>query len=480
MGAAVPAVEPAEEPSAESLLTSFGSLDAAERRRHASVLNYWLSLRAGKDFPPIRDLDPLELSDAAPSSLLLELSGGGEDAEIRHLGEALKPHGGVAKVSEATRASLLSAIASKLGIVAISRNFLAFEDEIEFDGRQQRCWITLLPFGSTGAWVDFVYGFVSIDPATAEEVVEAEAEIAGEPVADAAEPQLEEEPASAESPREEVDEVVAEAEPQPEPELIADPEPELATEQAEEEAGDDKRPGFSKLLDKIAGASGFYSSHARVEPSLPPLELIEEKPAPEPEPEAVSELPAPKAIDPAGLPEPEFETLDLTEEAYEAEEPLELAEEISEPEPEPLELVQDVAPTEPAPVAELPTPAMEGSLQSKLSEVRAKADEARQAKLRAEAALHEGLAAAYDFALDAESSPEEYLKLVEAQGLKIQLRAPMKPVVKLAFDGSADEATIRDLEAVLAWALKHELPRGTLAERIQEAGGIEPLLKDAA
>ena len=45
-----------------------------------------------------------------------------------------------------------------------------------------------------------------------------------------------------------------------------------------------------------------------------------------------------------------------------------------------------------------PAPASEGTLQSKLTEVRAKADEARQARLRATATLYEGLSAAYDFA----------------------------------------------------------------------------------
>ena len=115
-------------------------------------------------------------------------------------------------------------------------------------------------------------------------------------------------------------------------------------------------------------------------------------------------------------------------------------------------------------------------MQNKLAEVRAKADEARQAKLRANMALYEGLSAAYDFALDAEDAPEEYLRLVEAQGLKIQLRSPMKPVVKLAFDGMCDEATIKQLEAILAWAFDEELPRGTLAERIESEGGIAPIL----
>ena len=119
-------------------------------------------------------------------------------------------------------------------------------------------------------------------------------------------------------------------------------------------------------------------------------------------------------------------------------------------------------------------------MQSKLNEVRAKADEARQAKLHANVALYEGLSAAYDFALDAEDNAEEYLKLVETEGLKIQLRSPMKPVVKLAFNGMCDEATIAQLEAVLAWALKADLPRGSLAEQIETAGGIGPILNGQA
>ena len=93
-------------------------------------------------------------------------------------------------------------------------------------------------------------------------------------------------------------------------------------------------------------------------------------------------------------------------------------------------------------------------MQTRLTEVRSKADEARMAKLRSNVALYEGLSAAYDFALEAEDHPEEYLKLVEAQGLKIQLRSPMAPVVKLAFDGMCDDSTIGQLEKVLAWALR--------------------------
>src|SRR5436190_13163182 len=129
MGAPAQGMKAAEQPAAETLLSAFRTIPASERRRHASVLDYWLSIRGDKEFPPLHDLDPLELSDAGPSSMLLELISGGHDAEVRHLGDALKPYVGVESVIEAPDPSLLSCLAKKLPIVAISRDFLAFEDE---------------------------------------------------------------------------------------------------------------------------------------------------------------------------------------------------------------------------------------------------------------------------------------------------------------------------------------------------------------
>ena len=82
MSAPVKGLQAAEEATAEALLGSLKTLAAAERRKHATVLNYWLSIRKDRDLPPIRDLDPLEISDAGPFSVLLELIGGGEDAGL--------------------------------------------------------------------------------------------------------------------------------------------------------------------------------------------------------------------------------------------------------------------------------------------------------------------------------------------------------------------------------------------------------------
>lgn len=486
MSAPVAGMEAGDRPSAAELLGAFKTIDAAERQKHEAVLDYWLSIRGERELPPLRDLDPLEISDAAASSSLLELIGGGEDAEIRHLGEYLRADGDFDRISQAPRPSLLSSIARKLSIVAVSRNFLAFEDEFSADGQKTRCWVTLLPLSSAGAWVDYIYAFVSFGPAAeakavaepaqdepeaADQAEIVEDETAHEVEAVGAEPDEAEilEAVQEEPQAEEAAEVEAEApeaieieaeEPDtaPEVEAIADEpaedvleldspveEPETVVDEVDElpalaqEQAPAAKKGAGFSFDASAG--GFYATKAvNVKPTLPEGAVAKAAPA-------IGEQAPPP---PAPAVEP------VMEEAAAAQE--ESAKPAAEHKPHKA------------------TSATEGSLQSKLTDVRAKADEARMAKLRANVALYEGLSAAYDFALDAEDSPEEYLELVQAEGLKIQLRSPMKPVAKLAFDGMCDEVMMKQLEAVLAWAFEEELPRGTLAERIEAEGGIAPIL----
>jgi len=497
MGAPGSGMKAADQPTAETLLTAFKTINAAERRKHASVLNYWLSIRGDKEFPPLHDLDPLELSDAGPNSILLELISGGHDAEIRHMGEGITGEERVERIIDAPSPSILACIAKKLPIVAISRDFLAFEDQFDAGDGPVHCWVTLLPLSAGGAWVDYVYALVSADNAAAkaespkkakkapepelesiedeieeevvEEIEEPVAEEVEEPVAEEIEEPVADEPeeAVAEEVEEPVDEVPAEIEDRIEEadeavEEIADEVDEQAADETEEEVVEPvaetvakAAPGFSKLLDSIAGLTGFYGSQpVKVEPVIEAPEEAEEQPV-----EEAAETEAP----PMAEEEPPVATAPEPEEA---------------PAPEPI--APEPAPPAKAAKEERPTRASEGTLQDKLTDVRAKADEARLAKLRANAALYEGLSAAYDFALDAEDAPEEYLRLVEAQGLKIQLRSPMKPVVKLAFDGMCDDMTIKQLEAVLAWAFDEELPRGALAERLESAGGIGHILNGDA
>ena len=469
MGVPVPELNADDEPATEGLLGSLRTISAPERRKHASVYNYWLSIKRDRQFPPIRDLDPLEISDAGPFSLLLEMIGGGEDAEIRHIGQAIKGGIDAEKVGDAPNPSLLSCIATRLPVVAGCRDAFAFEDEFETADGKRRCWVTLLPFSATGTWIDYVYGFVSLDPAPgAVEDAPEVAEVAPEPLEEVTEPE------------EDVAEPVQVA-PEPfeetaEPVEIEAPAVEVATATPTESAG---KAGFSrKFFESLANVGGFYGRPAEVELDMETVAFESgdtSEPEVEPGPVEAAEANEPD-IEPAAIDEPEIEAAELDEPEVDAM-PVEAAE-LDEPKVDavPVEAAETSEPEEPQQIIST----SEGTLQSKLTEVRAKADEARQAKLRANVALYEGLSAAYDFALDAEDSPEEYLRLVEAQGLKIQLRSPMKPVVKLAFDGMCDDATVKQLEAILAWAFDEELPRGSLAERIEAAGGIGPILTGQA
>jgi hypothetical protein len=428
---------------AETFLSSLRTISPPERRKHASVYNYWLTIRAGREFPPIRDLDPLEISDAGPFSVLLEMIGGGEDAEIRHVGHAIGGGLKSEKISEAPHASLLSCIATRLPLVAGCRDAIAFEDDVETAEGKKRCWVTLLPFSATGTWIDYVYGFVSLEGASAEEPPEeTAAELEGDAeqrFADEA-PEPAEELAGAEAEEETVEEAADEIVLEPlELAEIAEPEAVSAAIESAFEPVPGIKPTFSeKFFEKLATVGGFYGRPVEIELDMETAKLEEWEGG------ATAPLAEPHSSENVASAEP----------------------------PPPDEL--------PSPVEPNPIPTPEETLQSKLTDVRAKADEARQAKLRANSALYEGLSAAYDFALDAEDSPEEYLKLVQAEGLKIQLRSPMRPVAKLAFDGMCDDMTIQQLEAVLAWAFDEELPRGTLAERIEAAGGIGPILSGQA
>jgi hypothetical protein len=526
-----------DKPAAATLLNSFRTIDASERQKHEAVLEYWLSICGDREFPPLHDLDPLEISDAAPSSLLLELIGGGEDAEVRHRGESLKGVIEADRIIEASRPSILASIAKKLSIVAISRNFLSFEDEFTVGDTATRCWVTLLPLSASGVWVDYVYALVSFTtapakaeapkkkPASAEapeqqpepvaEIVQVEAaqpeveepapeiEDVSEPEELAAEyeqaPAVEEVELEVEQPDEPVGAVanvepteapetsLAEAEhtelrPDPavaateeEPEPVAEDEPVV---EAEQTSAPSTRPGFSKLIDSLASLGGFYGTQSvKVDPKLPPVAVDEVSHFEE-------ELARAEDVRAAEAEAVEDQPLAQEEAALDERTPTQL-EEV----PDEVPSVEDSSVEEAAPAREAagaaksqvePDCAMEESLQNKLTQVRAEADEARQAKLRANVALYEALSAAYDFALDAEDAPEEYLRLVEKQGLKIQLRSPMKPVVRLAFDGMCDDGTLKQLEAVLEWAFKQDLPRGTLLERIEQAGGIGPVLNGEA
>ena len=138
------------------------------------------------------------------------------------------------KISQAPTPSLLSCIAKQLPAVASARQAIAFEDEYTTDAGSTRCWVTLLPFSSTGTYVDYVYGFISLASADAKAEKAIEDAVEGEAVEEA----VEAEPVEAVE-AEAVEDEVAEAEPEVvEDEVEAEAAPEETVDEVEETAAE--------------------------------------------------------------------------------------------------------------------------------------------------------------------------------------------------------------------------------------------------
>ncbi|MGE5905335.1 hypothetical protein, partial [Klebsiella pneumoniae] len=66
-----------------------------ERRMHVRAYNHWVSLLKGRPYPPIDDLDPANIVDFGPHSVLLDFTGGLEDPTIAYLGGTLREECGL-------------------------------------------------------------------------------------------------------------------------------------------------------------------------------------------------------------------------------------------------------------------------------------------------------------------------------------------------------------------------------------------------
>jgi len=126
--------------------------------------------------------------------------------------------------------------------------------------------------------------------------------------------------------------------------------------------------------------------------------------------------------------------------------------------------------------ADLPEDA---GLADRLDFARASAEQARSADQRSRSALYRALGHAYDFALSAEESPDDYSEILADAGLKVQARAPMTPVVKLIFGAGYDKTRLTEFAAALSWARRHDLARGNFATALEAfGGGLKAIVAD--
>ncbi len=141
-------------------------IGADERRMHVRAYNHWVSLLHGRAYPSIEDLDPGNIADFGPHSVLLDFTRGVEDPAIRYLGGMLREECGftpaIQRIGEVPSRSLLSRLTDHYLQIIANRAPIGFE--AEFVGQRGHNTLyrgILMPFSSDGEAIDFIYGVIN-------------------------------------------------------------------------------------------------------------------------------------------------------------------------------------------------------------------------------------------------------------------------------------------------------------------------------
>jgi hypothetical protein len=123
-------------------------------------------------------------------------------------------------------------------------------------------------------------------------------------------------------------------------------------------------------------------------------------------------------------------------------------------------------------------PDEESSLADWLDAARNCADVARDADVRSREALYRAIGRAYDFSLAAARFPADYAELLSDNGLTVQDRAPMTPVVKLIFGAGYDKTRLTEFAAALDYAHRNVVPVGGLSDLLaKHDGGLKGIVQ---
>jgi len=435
-----------------------------ERRMQVRAYNHWAALLGERNLPAIEDLEPAELPDFGPYSVLLDFSVGIEDPAIRYIGGNLAQEcdagATIETLSDVPARSLLSRITDHYMQILANQAPIGFEAEFV---NQRGITILyrgiLLPFSSDDDTIDFIYGVINwkemADAATTDALL-LELDQALEPSEPPVEgkedvPQLRpSEPLTewADSPSAEAGEPDFDAPDFEATNGAALPEPAfgdyaLGEDEEEEEAN----YSFASLNDHMAAPAEKASEkpapldlEAYEDPDAMPLELgvysdVEE---------SVSETPD---FDAAGFDayEDSLDTLSIAE------------------------------------------PDSDEGLYDCLAAARELALSANSAEDRSRKALYSAVGRAYDFSILAAQDPQEFDEIVAENGLTVQERAPMTPIVKLVFGADYDKTRLTEYATVLGHAQRvgvepKDGPRPALARKLRqlEAKSFDELPVDGA
>jgi hypothetical protein len=408
-------------------------------------------------FPLIDDLDPANLPDFGPYSVLLDFTSGIENPAVQFLGEQLAREcggsGRITHLSDVPPRSLLSRITDHYMQILANQAPIGFEAEfVNQRGIEILYRGILLPYSSNDETIDFIYGVINwkeiADQLMADELLleidqaldlGEELEVAEEPQRRAADPVTD----WADSPAHEAAESFTPGDDRADEDAGADDAthagfdadgyalPDFAEYALDDEDYEDEEEG------EDGGASYSFASLANY-----------------------IEAPAKKALDPAELPfDPdaasEFEAAYAVDygdgfDAAVSDEPAVMADHLPE----------------------------DAGLHDWLAAARELARAADVTEDRSRGALYAAVGRAYDFSLAAQESPDDYAELVAESGLTMQDRAPMTPVVKLVFGHDYDKTRLTEYAAVLTHAHRLGLERGSLARFLGEAeGGLKGVVK---
>ena len=142
------------------------AIGADERRMHVRAYNYWCSLLDGRDYPSIEDLEPGDIQDFGPHSVLLDFTEGSDNPATPYIGTAIREECGLGDdirgIADVPSRSLLSRLTDHYMQIIANRAPVGFEAEFVNQRGRSICYRgILMPFSSDGDTIDFIYGVIN-------------------------------------------------------------------------------------------------------------------------------------------------------------------------------------------------------------------------------------------------------------------------------------------------------------------------------
>ncbi|MGZ3173467.1 MAG: PAS domain-containing protein [Croceibacterium sp.] len=473
-------IEPGEDESGRDAPPP--SIGQDERRMQVRAYNHWASLLEDRNFPAIDHLEPDNLPDFGPYSVLLDFTGGIENPGITYLGGELAKECDISTSDLKTLAdvpsrSLLSRITDHYMQILANQAPIGFEAEfVNQRGSTILYRGILLPFSTDDEAIDFIYGVINwkelADQHTSDELL-LQVDQALESRPEGLPKRLDDTPLTdwADGPGA----------------TVANDIDDAPFELSEEEAIDLEMIEEDDL--PVSYAEGLPTFSGRAEDYLDDEDIDDE---------------ADEDDEDNGLPRPKFgslmsigggravtthdvdETDDVELTGFAEDDDVIVASDAAD-----FEYADDavmaldgfeIADEEAGPVGgaiafgSLDPAEME--LGDWLAAAREMAAQARNSEDRTRNALYEAIGRAYDFSLAAADNPADFDELVTDSGLSVQDRAPMTPVVKLVFGADYDKTRLTEYAAALSHAHRIELPRGSLSDYLRGAeGGLKGVVR---